>query len=230
MLTGANVNKRLVKTINTTLEEQLRRSVFHVAGHAYAICCINKERYLPPVYFQVKLNKVLDETKFSNLIFQKDYRDQFATLEGGLLINTLPQSLESLFNEKISVIDNIESKIQEAIFVFETDIINLFTGPLTELKYVSSIEDKSFNQSCLNIYELEHYGGGSKLLLIKQYMLCITNNERESEGKLAELFSFAFNFVDENKNWLAINGLANYLMESDKKCFSYEEITSFLSL
>lgn len=222
--------EKSIKKIKATLHEQWLRSVFHVAGHACAICCVNKARYLPPVYFLVKLNKPLDVRNSGNLIYQKDYRDHLAILEGGLLVNHLPESLIALFDGKATFIENLESKIEEATYVFETDIINLFIGPLTELKYVAFNHGREFKPDLSNIDELEHYGGGAKLLLIKQYIRCITDSVIESEKKLQELFIYSSDFVKNNKNWSAISGLASQFIESGKSKFCYEDITSLLCL
>jgi hypothetical protein len=64
--------------------------------------------------------------------------------------------------------------------------------------------------------------------LVREYLESFSASKHRQDEKLDELFTAAFNFVNDDANWKAISKLANYILESNKNIISCEEAVSIL--
>ena len=204
--------------------ELSRKTAIHEAGHAAAIYLGNKQKQLPPVFFQIF-------TKEQNCDFQStgslckyydDCNSCITKIEGGRLIHTLPSSVEE------AICDFSSAQKQAYHRAFEADIINLLVGPLSEANYVALRDDEPINPRLVNLNALHHYGGSSDLETINEYLDCLVDNGTHRDKKLSELFLAAFNFINERSNWSAIMALADYILADCKKIIECEEIIAVL--
>lgn len=108
-----------------------------------------------------------------------------------------------------------------------TSLIYL-SGPLAEAKYVADTDDEPFSQQLINLKALENYGGSFDLALTFEYLQSFSACKQQQDEKLDELFSVAFNFINEQENWAAINKLASYILNSNENIMSYEEVVALL--
>lgn len=187
-------------------QELTHQTAFHEAGHAASIYLGNKEKNLPPVFFQIQIQKAGDSDTLSS-----------AKVVDGRLIQNLP----------IAGLDNIQSlSKQDQIayqLAYEADIINFLVGPLAEAKYVSIRDDEAFNFNLINTQALNYYGGASDVKKAYAYLEYFIDSETEREEKMIELFSEAYQFIESNKNWKYILNLAHYILNSEKDIISCEE-------
>ena len=122
-------------------QDLLKQIVFHEAGHAAAIHLYNKQKQLPPVYFQITIKKTeYSHTKpFANRTVSRDHF--VAMVEDGCLIHSLPITLiESANYFSLDEQDTYRT-------AFEADMINLLVGPLAEAKHVALRDNECFNKS-----------------------------------------------------------------------------------
>lgn len=203
-------------------QDLIRQIAFHEAGHAAAIYRYNKQKQLPPVYFQITI-KALDR--------QKDYAlkacslgyDHFAAVvEGGRLIHSLPPAL-------IESADYFSVAEQDAYqTAFEADMINLLIGPLAEAKHVALRDGEQFNAQLVNINALHNYGGTSDLNKVYEYLdIFIATRSRHKE-KIAELFDNAFQFISSPSHWKSVERLADYILSNKENIISCEEAIAVL--
>ena len=74
-------------------QDLIRQIVFHEAGHAAAIHLYNKQKQLPPVYFQITIKKT-DNIIANPFASRAVTHDHFvAMVEGGCLIHSIPITL-----------------------------------------------------------------------------------------------------------------------------------------
>jgi hypothetical protein len=189
-----------------SIHELTRQTAFHEAGHAASIYLGNKEKNLPAVFFLIKIKKATAPNELA-----------VAKVIDGHLIQSLP----------LAGIDDIESlspqdqlKYQCA---YEADVINLLVGPLAEAKYVSIRDDEAFNFNLINTHALNYYGGSSDVKKAYAYLEYFIPSETQREEKMIELFSQAFQFIENNSNWKYILNLAHYILNSEKDVISCEE-------
>lgn len=191
-------------------QELTIQTAFHEAGHAASIYFGNKEKQLPPVFFQIKITT---PTGIEGQLYSAKVID-------GQLIQNLPVAgLEST-----QLLPFEEQK--EYRSAFEADVINLLVGPLAEAKYVSLRDDELFSINLLNIHALNYYGGSSDIKKAYAYLKFFISSERHREIKMQELFLQAFRFVDNEKNWLSISRLAQFILNSEKEILSCEEVVN----
>ena len=210
------------------LQQHKQCIAFHEAGHAVAIYLNNKARNLPPVFFQIVFNEKSEATDYDELIYQATHDDSIAKVEGGRLIQSLPYSIDGLVHKLIDHNEAMAPLVRDYICAFEADIINLLIGPLAEAKHVYNKDDELFNHQLVNLKALKNYGGNSDLALAYEYLESYSTNIQQQDEKLDELFTLAFNFVNDNANWNAIAKLANYILESNKNIINCEEAVSVL--
>jgi hypothetical protein len=210
--------KNLLNRFNVVddYRELNKKTAIHEAGHAVAIFFGNKQKNLPPVFFEIIIND-----------YSPDSDDNFQPkIDGGRLIHTLP--LFPSFIEKIS--DNLSAvhqrQYQQAV---EADIINLLVGPLAEAHYIAYRDNELINRKLLPINALHNYGGSCDLELVDQYLKCFITDKQQQESKLAELFELAFDFVDKDAHWCSIIILADYILKNDNSVISYEEVDALLN-
>ncbi len=200
----------------------IRQIAFHEAGHAAAIYLYNKQKQLPPVYFQITI-KALGRKKNSSSDACPLARDHFAAVvEGGRLIHSLPVAL-------IESASYISPTGQDAYkTAFEADMTNLLIGPLSEAKHLALRDDEPFNARIVNINALHFYGGTSDLEKVYDYLDTFIADRRQHEEKLAELFGNAFEFINSPVHWRAIEHLAAYILNNKSNIISCEEVFTLL--
>lgn len=204
--------------------ELSRKTAIHEAGHAVAIYLGNKQKQLPPVFFQIFIKQLNSGLQSSGCLC-KSYdscNNCITKIEGGRLIHTLPFSVD----EAIS--DFTSTQKQAYQHAFEADIINLLVGPLAEANYVAIRDDEPINPRLVNLNALHHYGGSSDLETINEYLDCLITNRTHREKKLYELFLAAFNFINDRSNWHAIIALADYILADSKNIIECEEIIAVI--
>lgn len=193
--------------------ELSRKTAIHEAGHAAAIYFGNKQKQLPPVFFQIIINDCLYNA------YDKNCQPK---VEGGRLIHTLPSSFE-----EISRSFSLDQKqiYQQA---FEADIINLLVGPIAEANYVAQRDNELISPRLVPLNALHNYGGASDLEIIHDYLQCFITDRKEQEEKITKLFLEAFDFINDWTHWNAITALANTILIHDKDIIDYEEVVSVL--
>ena len=212
-----------IDAISSVLDQDLiKQIVFHEAGHAAAIYLYNKQKQLPPVYFQITIKKT-NHSLANSFTSRTVTHDHFAAMvEGGCLIHSLPITLiESA---------NYFSRDEQDSFrtAFEADMINLLVGPLAEAKYVALRDNECFSKNLINVKSLHNYGGKSDLEKVYEYLETFISDNSYHEEKIAELFSKAFQFIDSPVHWKAIERLADYILDNTKNTISCEEAIAVL--
>jgi len=215
-------NKIIDISSKDRLKLHQRYIAFHEAGHAAAIYLSNKVKNLPPVFFKIIFKGINDDMNYDVIIYQATHDDCIARVEGGRLIKSLPLSVDDFLH------NTENAQMQNYRLAFESDIINLLVGPLAEAKFIFNGDDKLFNHQVVNLKALKNYGGGSDLALIREYLESFSASKQQQDEKLDELFTVAFNFVNDDANWKAISKLANYILESNKNIISCEEVVYVL--
>jgi hypothetical protein len=198
-----------------------KRIAFHQAGHAVAICVGNKQRRMPEVYFQIGISQQEPDaaTPEHSAVLTKNHQ---ATLEGGRLIQSLPLS----FAEATQFYS--KEQCDEYIRAFESDVINLLSGPIAEAKYVANRDDEVFNRNLISLSSLHFYGGKVDLDIISDYMTCFIADEKKRRQKLTELFNTAFHFVDKKSTWRCITAIADLVLYGAKDVINCEDIATNL--
>lgn len=182
------------------------RTAFHEAGHAAAIHIRNRQKQLPPVFFEIQVKRPKTQEQ-----------DFIAKVIDGNLIQNLPIAVI----ESISMLsDNGQHSSQRA---YEADVVNLLVGPLAEAKYVSIRDGEMFSQDLINLNALRHYGGHSDLEKAQQYLESFITSKTHREKKMVELLTQAYQFVDNHKNWACILNLAHYILDSQQETISCDE-------
>ena len=192
-------------------EELLKHIVFHEAGHVVAIYLRNQQQQLPPVFFQIIINKK-----------QQKHRAYFAQVLGGRLIDNLP--VAEIENNYLGS----EAERQSMQKAYEADVINLLTGPLAEAKYVALRDDEIFNSQLVDIVALKNYGGHSDLEQAYRYLEYFIPSATERKLKINELYAKAFDFVNKPNNWKCIQSFASYLLNNEQTTISCEQASEVL--
>lgn len=186
------------------------QTAFHEAGHAAGIYLGNKQKQLPPVFFQI----VIKQTG-------KDNEQLVAKVIGGRLIQNMP--IEG-FNTIYKLTKEQQCSYQCA---YEADIINLLIGPLAEAKYVSIRDDEAFDFRLLNLHALNFYGGNADVDEAYAYLDNFIPSKIKQKEKMHELFLQAFQFVEDSENWKCIMNLGNYILNSEHDVISCEQAIEF---
>lgn len=195
------------------INQELRnRTAFHEAGHAAAIYFLNKNKQLPPVFFQISI-KEMDQSDTWPIYFD-------AQVEDGRLIQSLPISAAST--------ESNDKSNKGLLLAFEADVVNLLVGSIAEAKYVASCDGEVINPKLINLEALKFYGGSSDLKIVHEYLDCFIPCEQQRKIKINELFNQAFDFIEGYENWNAISTLANYILDNQKTIITCEEAISVL--
>ena len=201
---------------------------FHEAGHAAAIYLNNKARNLPPVFFQI-IFKDLSCTPEENLmVYQVIHDDYIARVKSGRSAKLLPSSIDTLVHKNTDHNDAKVHFMRDRMIALEVNIINLLIGPLAEAKHITDTDGELFNHKLINLKALKNYGGSSDLEQANEYLQSFYTCKQQQDEKMNELFDVAFNFINDQANWNAINKLANYILESNKNIIGSEEVASLL--
>jgi len=203
--------------------EFIRRVAFHEAGHAAAIYIRNKQKQLPPIFFQIYINHAYQWRKDAYNIYEYE-KGYLTQIEDGRLIHTLPSSVAK------AVADLSPKQEYEYEIAFEADIVNLLAGPLSEANYLALKNNKPINPNLVNLDLLYYYGGSSDLETINDYIDCLELTSTQRQAKLRALFLKALSFIKDLENWCAISTLAEYIISSKKNIIAYEDITSVLAI
>jgi hypothetical protein len=228
MVLNMKRNKIIEALSQDKLIEHKQRVAFHEAGHAAGIHLNNKAKQLPPIFFKIIFKDMGGVTEADVMAYQTTHDDCIARVEGGRLIESLPPSIDSLVRELTKHNDAMVQLINDYMMAFEADIINLLIGPLAEAKHVAENDDELFNHQLVNLKALRNYGGSSDLALVNEYLHSYSAVKQQREEKLDELFTVAFNFVNDSANWAAITKLANYILNGSRNIIGCEEIVSML--
>lgn len=182
------------------------RTAFHEAGHAAAIHLGNRQKQLPPVFFEIHVRRP-----------RNTYDDFFAKVIDGNLIQNLPIAVIESFDGMA------EDQAQACQRAYEADVVNLLVGPLAEAKYVSIRDDEVFNINLINFNALHNYGGYSDLEQALSYLDHFIPSKAQREQKMQELLAQAFSFIDNRRHWKCILNLAHYILESQQEIISCDE-------
>lgn len=202
-----------------------KRTAYHQAGHAVAICLGNREKQLPDVHFQivVKPQSHNGQPLRRSLRIQAQYT---ATLEGGRLVQSLPCSFAEV-TQTLSWPDQ-----EHCRRAFEADVVNLLTGPLAEAKYVAVRDGKPFNATLVYLGALQFYGGKATVDTITEYLGCLVPDQAGRKQKLAGLFLSAYSFITQPANWAAITALAENILGiptgGTHSSIDFDEVAAFL--
>ncbi|MDP1666089.1 MAG: hypothetical protein Q8L79_13335 [Methylobacter sp.] len=207
------------KALNLTHQEVNKKVAIHEAGHATAIYLGNKQKSLPPIFFQIFITPGNDD--FQSFI-SKSTINYIANIDGGRLIHTLPSSIAEATKGFSS------AQIIAYQRAFEADMINILVGPLAEAKYLSLREGELINPGFIHLNDLHYFGGASDLEHINEYLECFPPNSGLRQQKITELFLAAFSFINEKSNWSAITALADYIVNEDKSVIECNEIIDVL--
>lgn len=218
-------NKKIERSDQDKLLEHKHCIAFHEAGYAAAIYLNNKAQNLPPVFFQITL---MDLSSNSEQELMDCHNNCIASVEGGLFIEMLAPTLESSVNRTTDDNDSAMHFSKDYMVAFEADVINQLIGSLAEAKHVADFDDEPFSRRLINLNALEHYGGNADLALAIDYVQLFSTCKQQQEEKLQELFSVAFNFINDSANWLAITRLANYILNSNKDIISSGEVAALV--
>ena len=225
------LNMKRNKVFEAFSQDQLikhkQRVAFHESGHAAGIHLNNKARKLPPVFFKIILKEMNGVAATNVVAHQTIHGDCIARVEGGRLIE-IPPSFDSLVCDLTEHDDTLMQLVKDYMIAFEADIINLLIGPLAEAKYVADTDDELFNHKLVNLEALKNYGGSADIALANEYLHSFFTDKQQKDEKLAELFTVAFEFVNNAANWSAITKLADYILGSNKNIIYCEEIVSTL--
>ena len=216
-----NRNHMFNNAPNRVLKEINRKIAFHEAGHAAAIYLGNKQKKLPPVFFQIYITPLQSDFSASEFNGKTDQKSM-AKVEGGRLIHTLPSSIE----EATSGFTLAQTLAYQR--AFEADIINLLVGPLAEAHYIALRDGENINPVLVNLNAIHNYGGTSDLACVNEYLNCFINTAERREEKVMELFLAAFSFVNDRSNWRAITTLAEYILAGEKTIIECDEIITVL--
>lgn len=193
-------------SISIDAEELHWRTAFHEAGHAAAIHILNRNKRLPPVFFEIQVHwSKKDESQFS------------AKVIDGNLIHDLPIAVI----ESMSALADIEQHSYQR--AYEADIVNLLVGPLSEAKYIAKRDGEIFNQELINLDVLDNYGGHADLEKVQLYLEHFVTSRVLREQKLKELLNQAHRFIDEPIYWKCISRLAHFILESKQETVSCDQ-------
>lgn len=199
--------------------ELSKKTAVHEAGHAAAIYINNKEKQLPPIFFQIFIKEPNCDFKPTGRHFETQC---YAVVEGGRLIHTLPSSI----HEATRHFSTSEKHAYQC--AFEADIMNLLVGPLAEAKYVAIRDNELMTPRLIDLNALHYYGGSNDLKIAHEYLDCLLADPMQKEKKIAELFMAAYRFINDKSYWSAITVLADYILNAGKQIIDCEEIIGIL--
>lgn len=207
-------NYRISETGSIDYQDLIQQIAFHEAGHAVGIYLYNKEKHLPPVFFQI----MLKSPEFAiNPPLNLGSLSHLAEIEGGRLTQDLPVDLL----ESTLYFSGTEQDCYRT--AFEADIINLLIGSLAEAKHVALRDQGHFNVQGVKIETLHRYGGTSDLKEVYDYLESIIVCKQRREETITALFSQALRFIADPMHWRAIDYLARYILIHREHTISCEQ-------
>ncbi|MGR9087674.1 MAG: hypothetical protein ACU841_11445 [Gammaproteobacteria bacterium] len=192
---------------STSYPDLIRQAAFHEAGHAAGIHIYNRSKQLPPVAFQIRIQKPDVSMEGSLDVISSDRTSFVAEVEGGRLIPELPAGLiESAQYFSTAGADAYQS-------AFEADMINLLIGSLAEAKHVALRDYGYFDPKSVTLLTLHHFGGSSDLDEFHRSLENTIACRRRQEEKIAALFGKALDFIADPGHWQATERLALYILD-----------------
>ena len=216
-----NRNHIFNKALNLTHQEVKKKVAIHEAGHVAAIYLGNKQKRLPPVFFQIFITPVNNDFQSSRFLTDPNIK-YIANIDGGRLIHTLPSSIEEATNG-FSLAQKIAYQ-----HAFEADMINILVGRLAEAKYITQRDEKLISPRLKHFNALHYFNGASDIESINEYLDCFLANSELRQQKITKSFLAAFSFINETSNWHAITALADYIVSEDKSVIECNEIIKVL--
>jgi hypothetical protein len=217
-----NLNYSLKAFSKLTHNELSKRSAIHQAGHAVAIYFNNRQKQLPPFFFQIYCQEQPGYFELPQSLCRVNDKG-IAELDDDRLTQNLPLSLQEATKPVCA------EKIRTYEYAFEADIISLLSGPLAEAKYVAMRDGELINPRLVNLNALHYYGGTYDLETVNDYLACSIVGKVAREKKIAELYVDAFGFINDGSNWLAITVLAYYILTDSRNIIECEEIMPYLT-
>ncbi len=198
----------------------LEADAYHQAGQALAISLGNQLKRLPAVHFQICLHPCKIETSERFPCREKNYT---LTLEGGLLIQSLPLCLAEAENPQFCL-EQADNR-----HALEADIMNMLAGPLAEAKYHAAQQDKALHK-CPSLFRaLRFYNKNPFNRPVDDYLECFFPRQVDRQHKLIELLQASFDFINDSAIWENIKALAAFIIAHPKAIIDCEEIFSFLT-
>ncbi len=99
---------------------------------------------------------------------------------------------------------------------------------MAEARHIAYIDDELFSRKLFNMNALTYYGGSSDVALVNEYLQSFSSDKQKKDEKLDELFTQAFDFVNNDANWQAISRLVDYILDCSKNIIYCEEIVLLL--
>jgi hypothetical protein len=183
------------------------RNMFNLAGYATAIYLNNKARNLPSCAFQISLDDLANQPKSGLRASETCQIEPLLPLMSGILHDTEGTVINRGF----------------VVTAFEVDIINLLIGPLAEARHVAEANREPFTHHSISLQALKFYNGALKLDLVEEYLQSLSDSQQEVDEKRSELYSIAFNFINDPANWRTITNLANYACENMKTIITSDD-------
>lgn len=193
-------------------QELHKRTAFHEAGHAAAIYFGNRQKDLPPVFFEIQIRKP-----------ENNNGHFFAKVIDGHLIQNMPIAIV----DSLSDLSHADKHSYQC--AYEADIMNLLVGPLAEAKYVAERDDEVFTPNLIDLNALHNYGGGSDVDKANSYLNLFIASKPERDKKMQELLRLAYRFISHPSHWRAISALADLILENDQEKISCEEVMALFN-
>jgi hypothetical protein len=193
-----------------------QRTAYHEAGHAAAIHIRNRQKHLPPVFFQIVITQPAMTGGWASF-------DEFsAVVEGGYLLHSLPHGL---IESAAYFAQDIQDAYRTAI---DADLINLLVGPLAEAKYVALCDGECFDAQQITIESLHRYGGAADLEKVNEYLSAFMAGKAQRQEKIVGLLEQAYRFVSADEHWDAVERLAAYILSCRENVIGCEEALAVL--
>jgi hypothetical protein len=131
--------------VTLNFQELNKRIAYHEAGHATAIYLYNKQKQLPPIYFQITLK---NDSELLRDSLSLGHDNVAAKVEGGCLIQNL---LLSFIDSENYMSANEKADYHTAL---NADIVNLLAGAVAEANYVSKSDLKKIEEylNCISVH------------------------------------------------------------------------------
>ena len=204
-----------------THNEHSKKNAIHEAGHAVAIYLGNRQKQLPPFFFQPYIKEQRNHFQLSRSLSLLNDKG-IVKVADDRLVQPLPfstvKATKAISSEQMQAYENS----------FETDVISLLAGPLAEAKYVAMRDGEPINPRLVNLNALHHYGGLVDLEIVNRYLDYFIVEKAEREKKISELFLQAFSFISDRSNWLAITVLAYYVLADRMNSIEGKEVMPYL--
>ncbi len=183
-----------------------RQTIFHEAAHVAAIYLGNKQKHLPPVFFEIRIKR----PKYNNGEFAAE------VVDGQLIQNLSVVPLDNRYD-----LSNAEK--QNCICAYEADAMNLLVGSLAKAKYIAECNNEVLNQNLIRNNILNHLEPSSDTEKAWGYLENFITSQPSRKLKMQEIFNQALQFINYYPHWKGITKLVDYIFSCEKKTISCEE-------